>query len=91
MGRPKGCTPWNKGLDQRTGLPPNAKLRAAWAAHRRRLREALRCGILERPALCDKCGRETFTHAHSRDYRQPLIVDWLCKRCQPKGPPFLTP
>lgn len=83
----KGCTPWNKGLDQRTGLPPNEAERSVWSAVRRTIREAIRCGILDRPKVCSTCAQERFTHAHAADPKRPLDVEWYCKDCQPKAYP----
>ncbi len=50
---------------------------------------ALRKGILVRPLLCEKCGKNpgvdrrglSLIHAHHHDYQLPLDVEWLCNLC----------
>lgn len=43
--------------------------------------EAVRAGVLVRPETCSKCAAVCRAQAHHLDYRQPLKVEWLCKRC----------
>jgi hypothetical protein len=44
--------------------------------------DAIRRGILTRPDACVKCeGTNSRIEAHHEDYRQPLRVMWLCRRC----------
>lgn len=47
----------------------------------REARAALRRGDLTRPNTCDHCGFRRQTQAHHEDYRQPLVVEFLCARC----------
>lgn len=42
---------------------------------------ALRTGRLVRPSTCSRCGRRCKPDAHHADYRKPLDVEWLCRRC----------
>ena len=42
---------------------------------------AERCGRLTRPPVCQKCGDDGPIEAHHEDYFQPLLIEWLCKRC----------
>lgn len=45
------------------------------------LNNALRDGKIKRPESCEICGGESHLHAHHENYRQPLLVVWLCARC----------
>ncbi len=53
------------------------------------LQQALRKGILVRPAVCEKCGlnpgtdRRGFSliQAHHHNYQYPLDVEWVCTVC----------
>ncbi|PZV36479.1 hypothetical protein B5V02_22140 [Mesorhizobium kowhaii] len=50
-----------------------------WA--RKCLKIAKNCGVVE-PLPCEGCGaRDVF--AHQLDLNRPLIVKWLCARCEP--------
>jgi hypothetical protein len=43
---------------------------------------AILAGLLTRPDACVKCeGTNSRIEAHHEDYRQPLRVMWLCRRC----------
>ena len=42
---------------------------------------ALRTGTLVRPETCSHCCSECTPHAHHKDYTQPLMVLWLCRKC----------
>lgn len=92
MPRAKGCVPWNKGIDQRTGERLNCKVksvqakRKAWQSWRREIREAVYFGILKRSPTCDKCGKASLTHAFPRVGQGIYDVDWFCAQCQPKSP-----
>lgn len=55
----------------------------------RKVRTALKQGLLARPDKCSLCGvhdrkgtdgRSTI-HAHHDDYSKPLDVQWLCSQC----------
>jgi len=48
--------------------------------------EALRTGILIRPAKCSECGRDCFPEGHHPNYLKPLEVVWLCRECHSKIP-----
>ena len=52
----------------------------AAAAHEA-VKRAVRRGELVRPTTCSKCGREGFIEAAHDDYRNQLIVTWLCRSC----------
>lgn len=48
----------------------------------REFSKSLRSGKLIRPAICDCCGQAHHRiHGHHSDYRQPLLIDWLCPFC----------
>ena len=45
---------------------------------------AVKCGLLEKPDRCRRCGTEPpprRLHAHHPDYTKPLDVIWLCSLC----------
>lgn len=42
---------------------------------------SLRARIIARPEHCECCGRATRIDAHHHDYAQPLVVQWLCRKC----------
>jgi len=42
---------------------------------------ALRRGVLVRPAACGRCLRACRPDAHHPDYRYPLSVEWVCRKC----------
>lgn len=46
-----------------------------------RVRNAVRCGHLIRPATCELCPSTTAIEAHHADYDKPLSVQWLCSSC----------
>lgn len=50
------------------------------AAHQA-VKEAIRKGILTRPAACSKCSKACKPQAHHDDYSKPLEVRWLCVGC----------
>ena len=37
-------------------------------------------GILAKPSHCQVCGKRKPLQAHHEDYREPLAVQWLCRR-----------
>lgn len=45
------------------------------------VRQALRHGKMEKPEHCELCGVRKATEAHHEDYRKPLEVWWLCRKC----------
>jgi hypothetical protein len=46
------------------------------------VRQALKDGVLVKPAACSWCGREDLPiHGHHPDYARPLMVVWICARC----------
>jgi hypothetical protein len=53
-----------------------SKLRA-----RVQLRNAVKLGIIIKPATCSKCGVTCEVEGHHSDYDKPLEVEWLCKYC----------
>jgi ribosomal protein S27AE/post-segregation antitoxin (ccd killing protein) len=42
---------------------------------------ALKNGTINKPKLCERCGKEKFLHAHHADYTKPLEVIWVCVIC----------
>lgn len=42
---------------------------------------AIRSGAMTKPGTCEECGRHLPVLARHLDYRQPLNVEWLCRRC----------
>src|SRR5690606_28298581 len=50
----------------------NAVKRAAHIA----VKNAIRCGVMERPSACEECGWEGKVHGHHDDYSRPLDVRW---------------
>jgi hypothetical protein len=51
---------------------------------RRILREAVRRGVVRKPANCQDCGAMVDSRklgAHHSDYSKPLDVEWLCSLC----------
>lgn len=49
------------------------------AAAGRALRNAVKRGVMRRPATCSVCQREK-PHGHHDDYSKPLEVVWYCGR-----------
>lgn len=53
------------------------------------VRKAIRAGVLVRPSRCTACHKipkrrkdgRSGMHAHHRNHRKPLEVDWLCAPC----------
>lgn len=76
---------------------PKEKNRLACAKHRKdfpgktkartRLHSALKRGNIIKPTNCSKCGKVFSVdkldelHAHHPDYRRPLNILWLCRKC----------
>lgn len=52
---------------------------------RMQVKNALKRGALPKPTTCPRCSVEDVParrmHAHHPDYDQPLVVEWLCARC----------
>ncbi|KKM05639.1 hypothetical protein LCGC14_1752080 [marine sediment metagenome] len=46
--------------------------------------DAIRGGYLQRPKICESCGRFADIEGHHPDYSKPLEVDWLCRPCHVK-------
>ncbi len=42
---------------------------------------ALQTGVIEPPENCQKCNKKEALDAHHEDYKKPLEVIWVCKRC----------
>jgi ribosomal protein S27AE len=53
-------------------------------------RAAINRGEIYQPDACQSCGSKRRTYAHHDDYREPLVVRFLCARCHglehKKGP-----
>lgn len=50
---------------------------AAWAHSA--TQSAIRRGIIA-PQACSRCGAAE-AEAHHPDHRQPLLIEWLCRKC----------
>ena len=48
---------------------------------RDQLVQAVRNGVIRRPARCESCGAERHVDGHHTDYSRPLFVEWLCRSC----------
>ena len=48
---------------------------------REAVKRAVRKGVLVRPFACERCQRPERLQAHHHDYRQPLVVEWICRDC----------
>jgi hypothetical protein len=55
------------------------RLQKAEARYKARL--AVKQGVLEKPAKCEKCGSSEDLQKHHEDYGQPLKVNVLCRSC----------
>lgn len=57
------------------------------------LNRAVARGEMERPEACSSCGAGGRIHGHHEDYKKPLEVVWLCRKChcelhsKPRTPP----
>ena len=58
---------------------------ALWGAHkavaRRKLRDAVKWGHVEKPSVCNRCPTTKNIQGHHDDYYKPLEVIWLCSTC----------
>jgi uncharacterized protein with PIN domain len=46
------------------------------------LQDAVRCGRITRPSICQQCqSSERAIQAHHENYDRPLDVVWLCTKC----------
>ena len=45
------------------------------------VRIALKNGVLLKPSICSNCSMEGYVEAHHPNYKKPLEVVWLCKKC----------
>src|SRR3990167_6447292 len=59
----------------------------AWRA----VEKALRSGQITKPASCESCGGTALIEGHHEDYSQPLVVQWICRRCHKKAHHSLCP
>jgi len=58
------------------GKKPGINL--AW----KKVNSAINAGKIIKPAACESCGmKRRIIHAHHPDYKQPLLVMWLCPKC----------
>jgi hypothetical protein len=51
---------------------------------RRAVREAIKTGQLIKPKKCEQCDKEKPLEAHHKDYKYPLDVQWVCRKCHQK-------
>jgi hypothetical protein len=45
------------------------------------VKNAIRSGAIAKPTACELCGKSDQLEAHHEDYKKPLDVVWVCKRC----------
>ena len=50
----------------------------------RKIRTALKKGILTKPNKCEDCGILTNLEGHHSDYSKPYQVKWVCHKCHGK-------
>jgi hypothetical protein len=79
----KYCKKWNKEhYDER--IEYQRKYRAEnpdiHYAHGK-ISSKLQYGKLQKPCVCEVCGKEGRVEAHHADYSKPLDVIWCCKKC----------
>lgn len=66
------------------GAPKHPSLHFSYDAQRRALylvQLRLKDGGLVRPSTCTACGAPCKPDGHHTDYRKPLDVTWLCRKC----------
>jgi hypothetical protein len=51
---------------------------------RERVRRALKNGTMIKPINCETCSSQMNLQAHHEDYKDPLMVMWLCRSCHYK-------
>jgi hypothetical protein len=56
------------------------KMRPKHEAHKM-VMFAVKLGFLKRSERCEECKIQAKTEGHHEDYKKPLEVLWLCKRC----------
>jgi hypothetical protein len=44
-------------------------------------RQAYKKGKLQKPLFCENCHEDKPLDKHHPDYRKPLKVEWLCRKC----------
>jgi len=54
------------------------------AKARRKVRNEVRSGRMEKPDICSICTSSRGIQAHHEDYDKPLDVVWLCTKCHSK-------
>lgn len=47
----------------------------------RKLRQAVKNGIIKKPLECSICHKKVYLNAHHDDYTKPLNVRWVCAKC----------
>jgi len=45
------------------------------------INNSIRSGLIVKPNRCELCGDHCRPDGHHEDYKQPLSVIWLCRRC----------
>lgn len=41
----------------------------------------MKAGKINKPNICESCGKQKTIEAHHSDYNQPLKINWLCIKC----------
>jgi len=44
----------------------------------------VRVGHIKKPKICSKCKKRTKIEGHHPDYKKPLKVKWVCRKCHYK-------
>ncbi len=48
---------------------------------RAKVNYAIKTGLITKPDSCTICGDRSKLDGHHNDYKEPLIVEWLCRVC----------
>ena len=44
----------------------------------------VKVGHIKKPKICSKCKKKTKIEGHHSDYKKPLKVKWVCRKCHYK-------
>lgn len=72
---------WKGGISNvESVLKSRSKYPERYAA-RKKLQQAVKKGLIQKPERCELCNRKRYITAHHEDYEEPLEVMWLCREC----------